>query len=66
MGTMSGFSCMLPSTVPVELMSGFPRMSMVGRLQKQLSVTSNFPNEKSPFDVAFHQNCLTACYYYYV
>jgi len=37
-----------------------------GRLQKQLSVTLNFPNEKSPCNVACRQNSLTICFFYFV
>jgi len=46
-GTMLVFSCMLPST----LRSGPDDQRCIGRLQKQMSVTLNFPNEKSPLAV---------------
>jgi len=52
--------------LPVALMSGFPLMLLAsiptGRPQKQSSVTSNFPIEKSSYDVASCQNSLTTCY----
>lgn len=48
----SGFSCTPPCTIPSGPDVGIPRMLLtnisIGRLQKQSSVTLNFPNEKAP------------------
>jgi len=46
----SGFLCMLLTSI------------LTGQLQKQSSVTSNFPNKKSPCTQPSRQNSLTICW----